>query len=143
MHSIPSSLRHPTSMAMHNKEEKQSKKEKKKKNSTTTTKDVIITVYVESPSPSNTQIPHRSNTDPIKKIKPKPTKSNNPPTSSKARGYDRRAQLLAYAQELRNSNSQKLQLTKNGSRSKPKVYIYIYVSLFWAGNPFQYLMHAI
>ncbi|XP_048331830.2 uncharacterized protein LOC107435013 isoform X1 [Ziziphus jujuba] len=126
MHSISSSLPNPTSMAMHNKLEKQAKEMKKNTTTTTTTNnnnnnmDVIITVYVESPSPLNTQIPHGSNTDHIKKIKPKPTKSKNPSTSSKAQGYDRRAQLLAYAQELRNSNPQKLQWTKNGSRSKAK-----------------------
>lgn len=90
-------------------------------------KDVLISVYVESPSPlpspSNTQIRRRitPTTDPIKKISPKPPSSKNNPPTAKARGYDRRAQLLAYARELRNADSKQVQWPRYGSRPKPKV----------------------
>nr|XP_011465333.1 PREDICTED: uncharacterized protein LOC105351725 isoform X2 [Fragaria vesca subsp. vesca] len=74
-------------------------------------KEVIITVYVESDSLSH---------HPFKKINPKKI-SRKPPQTATTHIYDRRAHLLAYAQELRkNATSQQLQRPKNGSNSKPK-----------------------
>ncbi|KAL6179576.1 hypothetical protein ACLB2K_051089 [Fragaria x ananassa] len=74
-------------------------------------KEVIITVYVESDSLSH---------HPFKKINPKKI-SRKPPQTAITHIYDRRAHLLAYAQELRkNATSQHLQRPKNGSNSKPK-----------------------
>ncbi|KAA8538553.1 hypothetical protein F0562_028253 [Nyssa sinensis] len=63
------------------------------------TKGVLITVYVVSPT-----IRSHHTSDPIKRIKPNPFSLK--PRSVRTRGYDRRAQLLAYAQELRHANSQ-------------------------------------
>ncbi|KAK9930679.1 hypothetical protein M0R45_027708 [Rubus argutus] len=75
-------------------------------------KEVIITVYVESDSLS-----HR----PIKKINPN-TISRKPPQTASTRIYDRRAHLLAYAQELRTTaNSQQVQWPKTGSNQKHKL----------------------
>lgn len=54
-------------------------------------KEVIITVYVESDSLSH---------HPFKKINPKKI-SRKPPQTATTHIYDRRAHLLAYAQELR------------------------------------------
>ncbi|KAK9271432.1 hypothetical protein L1049_027023 [Liquidambar formosana] len=76
-------------------------------------KGVIITVYVESPI-----IRSHERKDPLKRIKPHPF-AQRPPTA-RTRGYDRRAQLLAYARELRDASSQQLQWPKNNSRAKPK-----------------------
>lgn len=133
VHSIPSSkpsnsLPKPTSsttaiMEKHDREMKKKINYTKETTNNNHNKNVLIAVYVESPSPSNTQIPQRINTptDPIKKIKPKPPPSSKNPRTAKARGYDRRAQLLAYSQELRNADSQQVQWPKNGSRPKPKV----------------------
>lgn len=75
-------------------------------------KEVIITVYVESDSLSH---------HPIKKINPN-TISRKPPQTASTRIYDRRAHLLAYAQELRTTaNSQQVQWPRTGSNPKHKV----------------------
>ncbi|KAL6504904.1 hypothetical protein OROHE_023662 [Orobanche hederae] len=70
---------------------------------------VIISVYIESKNLKSNQ-----KTDPIN---PKPLCSK--PRVSKTRGYDRRAQLLAYANELRHANAHQEQCL-NHSRRKPK-----------------------
>ncbi|KAB2617189.1 hypothetical protein D8674_013058 [Pyrus ussuriensis x Pyrus communis] len=82
-------------------------------------KEVIITVYVETPSPSDSS--HQKTDDHVKKIKPKPS-SQNPHQTAKTRIHDRRARLLAYSQELRTTgDSQKVQWPKSGSKPKPRV----------------------
>ncbi|XP_030441001.1 uncharacterized protein LOC115663094 [Syzygium oleosum] len=58
---------------------------------------VIISVYVESPSPSPSQKPNH----PTTKIKPDSFSKN--PRIPRTDGYDRRAQLLAYARAMRTS----------------------------------------
>ncbi|KAM0971662.1 hypothetical protein FF1_019571 [Malus domestica] len=73
-------------------------------------KEVIITVYVETPSPSDSS--RQKTDDHVKKIKPKPS-SQNPHQTAKTRIHDRRARLLAYSQELRTTgDSQKVQWHK-------------------------------
>ncbi|KAM5575941.1 hypothetical protein ABKV19_014737 [Rosa sericea] len=75
-------------------------------------KEVIITVYVESDSLSH---------HPIKKINPN-TICRKPHQTATTRIYDRRAHLLAYAQELRKTaNSQQVHWPKNGSKPKHKL----------------------
>ncbi|TQE08880.1 hypothetical protein C1H46_005494 [Malus baccata] len=79
-------------------------------------KEVIITVYVESPASSDSH----QKPGPVKKINPKPS-SEKPHQTAKTRIYDRRAQLLAYSQELRTTgDAQKVQWTNNGSKPKPR-----------------------
>ncbi|XP_040367505.1 uncharacterized protein LOC112175830 [Rosa chinensis] len=74
-------------------------------------REVIITVYVESDSLSY---------HPIKKINPN-TICRKPHQTATTRIYDRRAHLLAYAQELRKTaNSQQVHWPKNGSKPKHK-----------------------
>ncbi|XP_022141611.1 uncharacterized protein LOC111011926 [Momordica charantia] len=64
-------------------------------NKTNPRKDgVIITVYVESPKSHNNSHQNRD-ANALNKINPK----------SRGRGYDRRAQLLAYSRDLRNLDS--------------------------------------
>lgn len=48
------------------------------------------------------------------------------PRTPKAHGYDRKAQLLAYAKELRNSNSRHLDCPTTYSTSKSKVHAFFY-----------------
>ncbi|GFY81238.1 hypothetical protein Acr_01g0010470 [Actinidia rufa] len=79
------------------------------KRSTSHENGVIISIYVETPI-----IRTRNKNDPIKRINSK-TKPNSlifskPPRTTALRscGYDRKAQLLAYAQELRHTNNSKL-----------------------------------
>ncbi|PON76620.1 hypothetical protein PanWU01x14_033060 [Parasponia andersonii] len=115
---------------------RQGKEEEKKKNKiikeTTEvhnkTKEVIITVYVEQPSPS---LPPPQPIHPRKKgghiptkksTKSKPFFPNNQQTT-KTRGYDRRAQLLAYSQVLRKSDPRQPELPKTGSKPKHKMTI--------------------
>ncbi|KAI3460610.1 hypothetical protein Pfo_017273 [Paulownia fortunei] len=76
-------------------------------------KGVTINVYIES---RNLRSDHK--TDPIKKINPNLLSSQ--PRVSKTRGYDRRAQLLAYAQELRHANAQEVEWPFKNSRRKQK-----------------------
>nr|XP_009624466.1 uncharacterized protein LOC104115515 isoform X1 [Nicotiana tomentosiformis] len=66
-------------------------------------KGVIISVYVESLSTTDSQ--YRS--DPLKR-------------TAKKGGYDRRAQLLAYAHELRHTNSTYPRCTSDNSKQKQK-----------------------
>ncbi|KAI6690865.1 hypothetical protein NL676_027693 [Syzygium grande] len=56
---------------------------------------VIISVYVESPSPSPSQKPNHPTT------KIKPDSLSKDPRIPRTDGYDRRAQLLAYARAMR------------------------------------------
>ncbi|XP_062101221.1 uncharacterized protein LOC133807089 [Humulus lupulus] len=102
--------------------------EKKKKTIKETTKvpnktnEVIITVHVEQPWPW----PRKEAGDiPFKKSAK--SKLIFPPNQqkTKTRGYDRRAQLLAYAQQLRKSDSKQLQWPKNGSKPKHKVNVQV------------------
>ncbi|CAK9171720.1 unnamed protein product, partial [Ilex paraguariensis] len=78
-----------------------------------TANKVIITIYIES-------LTIRSNqrSDSIRRIKPNPLSSK--PKNERARGYDRRAQLLAYAQELRHANSRQSEGSMKGSKPKHK-----------------------
>ncbi|OMO62952.1 hypothetical protein COLO4_32801 [Corchorus olitorius] len=61
------------------------------------TNGVVITVYVESSS----AVPPLSESNPNKKVKPNPVSSK----CKKSQAYDRRAQLLAYTQQLRAAES--------------------------------------
>lgn len=76
---------------------------------------VIISVYVESPTLRSSQM------DPAKKSKPKSISISKKPKTTRTRGYDRRAQLLTYARELRNSDSQEVQWPRKNLRPKPKL----------------------
>ncbi|CAA3020660.1 Hypothetical predicted protein [Olea europaea subsp. europaea] len=73
------------------------------------TKGVIINVYIES---SQIPSPNRKNGS-IKMINPNPF-------CSKTAGYDRRRQLLEYAQELRHGNDPLAQGPQKNSRPKHK-----------------------
>ncbi|XP_016433290.1 uncharacterized protein LOC107759793 [Nicotiana tabacum] len=73
---------------------------------------VIISVYVESLSSKDSK--HRSN--PSKRNHPKPFLTR--PSTVRKRGYDRRAQLLNYAQELRHGNYQQLSWKSNNSSNQ-------------------------
>ncbi|KAL2513225.1 Uncharacterized protein Adt_18825 [Abeliophyllum distichum] len=68
-------------------------------------KEVIINVYIES---SKIPLPNRKNC-PIKKINPNPFCSKTARTA----GYDRRRQLLNYAQRLRHGNDPQSQGPKH------------------------------
>lgn len=80
---------------------------------------VIITVYVESP---RRQSPLRTAALEKSKAKSVPKKLQ----TARKRGHDRRAQLLAYARELRNGpnggTSREVQCPRNNSTAKPKVF---------------------
>ncbi|KAM6561097.1 hypothetical protein CsatA_030336 [Cannabis sativa] len=75
------------------------------------TNEVIITVFIEKPWPW----PHKRAGAKSKMIFP-PNQQK-----TKTRSFDRRAQLLAYAQQLRKSDSEQLQRPKNGSKPKYKM----------------------
>lgn len=75
-------------------------------------KGVIISVYVESPTRQSTERPVAG-----KKTHPKSV-SRRLQTPRK-RGYDRRAQLLDYARDLRNADPQEVEQPEKTSRSKP------------------------
>jgi hypothetical protein len=97
------------------KEEIKEVKNNKEGNKTATQNGVIISVYVESPKP---QLPQRAVT--INKAKPK--SASKKPQAARKRGYNRRAQLLAYSRDLRNVGSpQEVQRPRNNLRSTPKV----------------------
>lgn len=117
---------HPKTMAKQELEKEE--EEEKKKNGTKerpNKKEVIITVYVESPSPSSASHSHQK-TDQFKKIKPNQN-SRKPHQMAKTGGYDRRAHLLAYAQELRTTGgSQQVQWPKSGSKPKLRVSFHVY-----------------
>ncbi|KAH7860862.1 hypothetical protein Vadar_018870 [Vaccinium darrowii] len=73
---------------------------------------VLITVYLES----TILIPARRKNNPIKRFNP----------NRSTHGYDRRAQLLAYAQELRHSISHQEEFTMKNSRPRAaRVNLYI------------------
>ncbi|KAL3839969.1 hypothetical protein ACJIZ3_024560 [Penstemon smallii] len=74
-------------------------------------KGVIINVYIESSKPNQRN-------DPIKKINPNSISFQ--PRFYRTQGYDRRAQLLAYAQELRHANAQQIQWPSKNSRPNHK-----------------------
>ncbi|XP_022766365.1 uncharacterized protein LOC111311255 isoform X2 [Durio zibethinus] len=75
---------------------------------------VVITVYEESPS----VIQPLSESNPDKKVKINPV-SKRPKRGQG--GYDRRAQLLAYAQEMRAAdNDEQIQWNEKSSRHKSK-----------------------
>lgn len=76
---------------------------------------VIIATYVESAK----RHPRPKRDSMIKRVKLKPVCTK--PQIAKTHGYDRRAQLLAYAKELRNSNSRHLDCPTTYSSSKSKV----------------------
>ncbi|PIN07202.1 hypothetical protein CDL12_20237 [Handroanthus impetiginosus] len=83
-------------------------------NNNNNNKGVIINIYKESKILRSNNI-----TDPIKKINPKSSSSR--PRVFKTRGYDRRAQILAHAQELRHSHAEKAQLPfKNSTRKRKR-----------------------
>ena len=84
---------------------------------------VIISVYVESPK---IRSPQRTRTVAIEKSTNKPKSSSSsvskkPQIAARKKGFDRRAQLLAYARELRNAGSQEAQTPRKNLRPKLKV----------------------
>jgi len=83
---------------------------------------VIISVYVESPK---IRSPQRTRTVAIEKSTNKPKSSSSsvskkPQIAARKKGFDRRAQLLAYARELRNAGSQEAQTPRKNLRPKLK-----------------------
>ena len=107
------------------------KKQQKSANEMPNMNGVVITVYIESPS----IVRPLSESNPNKKVKTIPV-SKKP---KRSKGYDRRAQLLAYTQELRTAdNEEQIQWNEKSSRHKAKarfssslpfisiIYIYIY-----------------
>lgn len=100
-----------------------SKQEIEEEKMSKTQNGVIISVYVESPK---IQSPQRTRTVAIKKSTNKPKSSSSsvskkPQIAARKKGFDRRAQLLAYARELRNAGSQEAQRPRKNSRPKLKV----------------------
>ncbi|KAK6257458.1 hypothetical protein QUC31_000917 [Theobroma cacao] len=89
-------------------------KKKKSAKEMPNTNGVVITTYVESPS----IIRPLSESNPNKKIQPNPD-SRNP---KRSQVYDRRAQLLAYTQELRaaDNGNQLLRWGEKSCRHKSK-----------------------
>ncbi|KAG6602066.1 hypothetical protein SDJN02_06812, partial [Cucurbita argyrosperma subsp. argyrosperma] len=75
---------------------------------------VIITVYVESPRKQS----NKSHQNPISINKN--SHPNAHPKAPKSRGYDRRAELLAYSRELRNVDSATTHLPKTKSKWRVK-----------------------
>lgn len=93
------------------KEEMEEEKNSKEENKTPTQNGVLISVYVESSKRAVT----------VKKAA-KPKSASKKPQAARKRGYDRRAQLLAYSRDLRNAGSpQEVQRPRNNLRSTPKV----------------------
>ncbi|XP_030933185.1 uncharacterized protein LOC115959035 isoform X2 [Quercus lobata] len=91
-----------------------SKQEIEEEKMSKTQNGVIISVYVESPKIGS---PQRTRTAAIKKSTNKPKSSSSsvskkPQIAARKKGFDRRAQLLAYARELRNAGSQEAQRPK-------------------------------
>ncbi|KAK6774254.1 hypothetical protein RDI58_029493 [Solanum bulbocastanum] len=77
-------------------------------------KGVIISVYVES---SSTIDPHKF--DQLKRSQANEFLSR-PKGTPRTKGYDRHAQLLAYAHELRHDNSTPPQFSSNNTKEKHK-----------------------
>ncbi|KAK9993525.1 hypothetical protein SO802_023228 [Lithocarpus litseifolius] len=102
-----------------------SKQEIEEEKMSKTQNGVIISVYVESPK---IRSPQRTRTVAIKKSTNKPKSSSSSPSSvskkpqiaARKKGFDRRAQLLAYARELRNAGSQEAQRPRKNLRPKLK-----------------------
>ncbi|KAM3731007.1 hypothetical protein ACB098_12G129500 [Castanea mollissima] len=100
-----------------------SKQEIEEEKMSKTQNGVIISVYVESPK---IRSPQRTRTVAIKKSTNKPKSSSSssvskkPQIAARKKGFDRRAQLLAYARELRNAGSQEAQRPRKNSRPKLK-----------------------
>ncbi|XP_016541247.2 uncharacterized protein LOC107841912 [Capsicum annuum] len=72
-------------------------------------KGVIISVYVESSSTIDSQYKF----DQLKRSQANEFDESRPKGTTRRRGYDRRAQLLAYAHELRHAKSTNPQCTPN------------------------------
>ncbi|KAF3676541.1 hypothetical protein FXO38_04239 [Capsicum annuum] len=72
-------------------------------------KGVIISVYVESSSTIDSQYKF----DQLKRSQANGFDESRPKGTTRRRGYDRRAQLLAYAHELRHAKSTNPQCTPN------------------------------
>lgn len=85
-----------------------------------TWKGVIISVYVESSSTINSQY----RVDQLKR-----TQANEVKGTTRTRGYDRRAQLLAYAHKLRHDNSTHPQDCTFKQKQKVNSYSYFDVLL--------------
>ncbi|XP_073043674.1 uncharacterized protein [Primulina eburnea] len=80
---------------------------------------VIISVYMETSSKLGSQqnIDHH---DQIKKFNPNSFSGFKTRIFRTQRGYDRRAQLIAYAQELRRGNAQQIQRPSENAKTKNK-----------------------
>ncbi|KAF8377007.1 hypothetical protein HHK36_030379 [Tetracentron sinense] len=102
------------------KEEMKEDRKNMKKTEQPSKNGVFISVYIELPTSGR-----RKKNDPNTTIKRKPC-SSKPKVSSKD-GYDRRAQLLAYARDLRHSNSQQVEWPRKNLRPKSK--------WSWASSP--------
>ncbi|KAI4307323.1 hypothetical protein L6164_030525 [Bauhinia variegata] len=113
-------------------------KSEKKQNSNGHMNGVLITVYVETSTPRSRKLHNPMKADQHYKRK----------RSSGKQGYecDRRAQLLAYPQQLRNASSQedecKVQLRTNQSRSKTKRGIWLTQPVRICSPSSQMLRHA-
>ncbi|EXB60496.1 hypothetical protein L484_014951 [Morus notabilis] len=110
MHSVRSQssfATHHASIRKQGKEDQENKGKETAQNPNQNKKEVIITVYVESPSPPPRPIHvhQKGSRDNGKK--------SSKPIFSKTGAYDRRAQLLAYAKELRNADTKQPGWPKN------------------------------
>lgn len=108
-----------TSMGKQLGKEEEKKGEKGTRDNPNKNKEVIITVYIESSSPPPPPPIHVQQKGATKKSKPVP----------KTGGYDRRAQLLAYAKELRNADTKQPQWPKNTPNPRHKVSVIFYIFL--------------
>lgn len=99
--------------------------EKKANESNGRTNGVMITVYMESP-----MTPSRKLSDPVGKKKPRSQFRRL--GASESQGYDRRAQLLAYARDLRNTKPQpqadEVPLPRHKSKKSSVILIKISIS---------------
>ena len=120
-------LSHPkNSMGNETREENKSKGAKERLNKDKR-KEVIISVYVESPSPHSSNAHRKGGGDRHNEAKKSNNKSrplfiSKNPQAAKTRGYNRHAQLLAYARELRkNPDTKQPEWPKTNSKPRPKV----------------------
>lgn len=99
---------------LHGEGEKNKMRERCKNN------DVVITIYVESTLSRHQKPRHRHQA--------KPKRPWKQPTSKS--GYNRKAQLLAYTQQLRQSNPQEKPKVRRRWRVKCKVIAYCTTTMF-------------
>ncbi|XP_042496671.1 uncharacterized protein LOC122075633 isoform X2 [Macadamia integrifolia] len=103
---------------MGKKENAEKERREEKKKSSKNHGSVIVTVYVESSSTAD-QKPHRKSKSSSKSNRQNHCFRSKPPIS-KRYGSDRKAQLLAYAQQLRSSHKKQIGWLETNLRTKRK-----------------------